>query len=111
MELQLKGSGLTPFSRTADGRAVLRSSIREYLASEYLYALGIPTTRALSLVHSEDMVYRDKMYTGDPELEYCAVVCRVSESFLRFGSFESCLREDWQNDTRVKVAEDLLTYL
>ena len=80
-ELQLKGSGLTPFSRMGDGRAVLRSSIREYLASEALHALGIPTTRALALIGSDDPVYRE-------EPETSAVVTRVAPSFLRFGHFE-----------------------
>lgn len=87
-ELQLKGSGLTPYSRFADGRAVLRSSIREYLCSEHLWSLGIPTTRALSLIGSESTVQRDPLYTGNAIYEECAVVCRVAPSFFRFGSFE-----------------------
>jgi len=86
--LQLKGAGPTPFSRRADGRAVLRSSIREFLCSEAMHHLGIPTTRALSLVASESTVIRDMFYDGRPQEERCAVVCRVSESFLRFGHFE-----------------------
>ncbi|MDE2599421.1 MAG: YdiU family protein [Rhodocyclaceae bacterium] len=81
MELQLKGAGLTPYSRHADGRAVLRSSIREYLGSEAMHALGIPTTRALSLVTSPQPVYRERVETA-------AVVCRVAPSFVRFGHFE-----------------------
>ena len=80
-QLQLKGAGPTPFSRHADGRAVLRSSIREYLASEAMHALGVPTTRALSLTGSFDPVFRETTETA-------AVVCRVSESFLRFGHIE-----------------------
>lgn len=80
-ELQLKGSGLTPYSRMGDGRAVLRSSVREYLASHAMKALGIPTTEALSLVASDDKVYRETIETA-------AIVCRVSPSFVRFGSFE-----------------------
>lgn len=80
-ELQLKGAGLTPYSRHADGRAVLRSSIREYLCSEAMHALGIPTTRALSLVGSPQSVYRERIETA-------AVVCRVAPSFVRFGHFE-----------------------
>jgi uncharacterized protein YdiU (UPF0061 family) len=80
-ELQLKGSGQTPFSRFADGRAVLRSSIREYLCSEAMHALGIPTTRALSLVGASDPVQRERF-------ERAAVVCRVAPSFVRFGHFE-----------------------
>jgi serine/tyrosine/threonine adenylyltransferase len=80
-QLQLKGAGPTPYSRHADGRAVLRSSIREYLASEAMHALGIHTTRALSLTASADPVFRETTETA-------AVVCRVSESFLRFGHVE-----------------------
>jgi len=80
-ELQLKGAGPTPYSRHADGRAVLRSSIREYLCSEAMHALGVPTTRALALVGSPQPVRRETMETA-------AVVCRVAPSFLRFGHFE-----------------------
>lgn len=80
-ELQLKGSGRTPFSRGADGRAVLRSSIREFLCSEAMHGLGIPTTRALALVASDEPVYRERVETA-------AVVARLAPSFLRFGSFE-----------------------
>lgn len=87
-EMQLKGSGPTPYSRFADGRAVLRSSIREYFASEHLYELGIPTTRALSLIKSDTLVQRDPNYNGKIIMEKCAVVCRVAPSFIRFGSFE-----------------------
>lgn len=86
--LQLKGAGRTPFSRHADGRAVLRSSIREFLCSEAMHHLGIPTTRALSLVGTDSTVVRDMFYDGNPREEPCAVVCRVSKSFLRFGHFE-----------------------
>jgi len=86
--LQLKGAGPTPFSRHADGRAVLRSSIREFLCSEAMFHLGIPSTRALSLVGSESLAVRDMFYDGHARQEACAVVCRVSESFLRFGHFE-----------------------
>lgn len=80
-ELQLKGAGRTPYSRFADGRAVLRSSIREYLCSEAMHGLGIPTTRALCLVGSPEPVQRET-------LETAAVVCRVAPSFVRFGHFE-----------------------
>ena len=80
-ELQLKGAGETPYSRSADGRAVLRSSIREYLCSEAMHGLGISTTRALSIVHSDLPVYRET-----PETASC--VMRVAPSFIRFGSFE-----------------------
>ena len=86
--LQLKGAGPTPYSRTADGRAVLRSSIREFLCSEAMHHLGVPTTRALSLVLTGDSVVRDMLYDGHPRPEPGAVVCRVAPSFVRFGNFE-----------------------
>jgi serine/tyrosine/threonine adenylyltransferase len=86
--LQLKGSGETPYSRSADGLAVLRSSIREYLCSEAMHHLGVPTTRALSLVLSGNQVMRDMLYDGNPALEKGAIVCRVAPSFVRFGNFE-----------------------
>jgi|SoiMethySBSTD1v2_1073268.scaffolds.fasta_scaffold34906_2 protein adenylyltransferase len=87
-ELQLKGAGRTPYSRTADGRAVLRSSLREFLCSETMHRLGVPTTRALSLVASGESVIRDMFYDGNPESEPGAVVCRVAPSFVRFGNFQ-----------------------
>jgi uncharacterized protein YdiU (UPF0061 family) len=87
-ELQLKGAGPTPYSRTADGRAVLRSSVREFLMSEAMFHLGVPTTRALSLVETGERVMRDMFYDGHPEYEPGAVVCRVAPSFLRFGNYE-----------------------
>ncbi|PHQ32539.1 protein adenylyltransferase SelO [Rhodopirellula bahusiensis] len=86
--LQLKGAGLTPYSRTADGLAVLRSSVREFLCSEAMHHLGVPTTRALSLVLTGEKVLRDMFYDGHPEHELGAVVCRVAPSFIRFGNFE-----------------------
>jgi len=86
--LQLKGAGPTPYSRTADGLAVLRSSIREFLCSEAMYHLGVPTTRALSLVLTGEEVERDMFYDGHPKMEPGAVVCRVAPSFTRFGNFE-----------------------
>lgn len=85
---QLKGAGPTPYSRRADGFAVLRSSIREFLCSEAMHHLGVPTTRALSLVKTGDRVMRDMLYDGNPEFEEGAIVCRVAPSFVRFGSFE-----------------------
>ena len=88
LELQLKGSGSTPYSRFADGKAVLRSSIREFLCSEAMHHLGIPTTRALSLVTTGEDVVRDIMYDGQPAPEPGAIVCRVAPSFLRFGSYQ-----------------------
>ncbi len=87
-ELQLKGAGPTPYSRRGDGRAVLRSSIREFLCSEAMAALGVPTTRALSLVTTGEQVVRDMFYDGNPAYEPGAIVCRVAPSFLRFGNFE-----------------------
>jgi uncharacterized protein YdiU (UPF0061 family) len=87
-ELQLKGAGVTPYSRRADGRAVLRSSVREFLCSEAMHHLGIPTTRALSLVKTGDHVIRDMFYDGNPKAELGAIVCRVAPSFTRFGHFE-----------------------
>ncbi|MGF1643931.1 MAG: YdiU family protein [Thiotrichales bacterium] len=86
--LQLKGAGPTPYSRRADGLAVLRSSVREFLCSEAMHHLGVPTTRALSLVTTGEPVVRDMFYDGNPEEEPGAIVCRVAPSFLRFGSFE-----------------------
>ena len=87
-EFQLKGAGPTPYSRRADGRAVLRSSVREYLMSEAMHYLGVPTTRALSLVATGDQVIRDMFYDGNLEHEPGAIVLRVAPSFLRFGNFE-----------------------
>ena len=87
-ELQLKGAGPTPYSRTADGRAVLRSSVREFLCSEAMHHLGVPTTRALSLVATGEPVVRDMFYDGHAQAEPGAIVCRVAPSFLRFGNFE-----------------------
>ena len=80
-ELQLKGSGPTPYSRGADGRAVLRSTIREYLCSEAMHGLGIPTTRALCLTACDDEVYREEIESG-------AILTRLAPSHIRFGSFE-----------------------
>lgn len=86
--LQLKGAGKTPYSRGADGLAVLRSSIREYLCSEAMFHLGVPTTRALSLVLTGDEVLRDVMYNGNAAYEKGAIVCRVAPTFVRFGNFQ-----------------------
>ncbi|MEC4748022.1 protein adenylyltransferase SelO family protein [Methylomicrobium sp. Wu6] len=86
--LQLKGAGATPYSRNADGLAVLRSSIREFLCSEAMHHLGVPTTRALSVVLTGEAVIRDMFYNGNPRAEPGAVVCRVAPSFTRFGNFQ-----------------------
>ncbi len=96
--LQLKGAGETPYSRTADGFAVLRSSIREHLCSEAMYYLGVPTTRSLSLVTTGDKVLRDVLYNGNAAYEDGAVVCRVAPSFIRFGNFQLfAARKDIKN--------------
>jgi len=96
--LQLKGAGPTPYSRTADGFAVLRSSVREFLCSEAMYHLGVATTRALSLSLSGEQVLRDKLYDGNAAYEPGAIVCRVAPSFIRFGSFEIfSARKDIEN--------------
>lgn len=86
--LQLKGAGPTPYSRMADGFAVLRSSVREFLCSEAMFHLGVPTTRALSLVLTGEQVVRDMFYDGRPKQEPGAIVCRVAPSFTRFGNFQ-----------------------
>jgi serine/tyrosine/threonine adenylyltransferase len=104
-ELQLKGAGKTPYSRTADGRAVLRSSLREFLCSEAMHWLGVPTTRALSLVSTGESVIRDMFYDGNPAPEPGAVVCRVSPSFLRFGNFQIHLAND-----ETETLKKLLSY-
>ena len=86
--LQLKGAGETPYSRTADGFAVLRSSVREHLCSEAMFHLGVPTTRSLSLITTGNKVLRDVMYNGNAAYEEGAVVCRIAPSFIRFGNFQ-----------------------
>lgn len=95
-ELQLKGAGLTKYSRMGDGKAVFRSSLREYLASAHLNALGVPTTLALSLTKGEDVVYRETM-------EPSAMVMRVAESFLRFGHFEYYFFENEMDELKKLV--------
>ncbi|KAE8595960.1 hypothetical protein XENTR_v10015921 [Xenopus tropicalis] len=87
-ELQLKGSGRTPYSRGGDGRAVLRSSVREFLCSEAMHYLGIPTSRAASLIVSDDAVWRDQFYNGSLRRERGAMVLRVAKSWFRIGSLE-----------------------
>jgi serine/tyrosine/threonine adenylyltransferase len=87
-DLQLKGPGRTAYSRRADGRAVLRSSVREYIASEAMHHLGVSTTRALSLSLTGDLVMRDILYDGNPRNEPGAIVARMAPTFIRFGNFE-----------------------
>ncbi len=94
-DLHLKGSGSTHFSRGSDGRAVLRSSIREYLCSEAMFGLGIPTTRALCLIASREQVYRERAEPG-------AMLLRMAQSHIRFGSFEFFYhRGDYDNLRRL----------
>lgn len=96
-EIQLKGAGKTPYSRFADGRAVLRSSVREFLCSEAMHYLRVPTTRALSLVGTGAGVIRDMFYQGTPQMEPGAVVARVAPSFLRLGNFQlAAYRQDME---------------
>ncbi len=92
-EWQLKGAGRTPFSRMGDGRAVLRSSIREFLCSEAMHGLGVPTTRALAVVGSDAPVYRE-------EVETAAVVTRIAPSFIRFGHFEHFCHHNQHQELR-----------
>ena len=101
MELQLKGAGLTPYSRMGDGRAVLRSSIREFLCSEAMNALGIPTTRALSVTGSDHRIMRETV-------ESAAVVARMAPSFVRFGSFEHWFYRDKPEELRT-LADYVIT--
>ncbi|GLC40033.1 hypothetical protein PLESTB_001518300 [Pleodorina starrii] len=105
-ELQLKGAGKTPYSRRADGRAVLRSSLREYVVSEAMAALGLPTTRALCLVGTGDSVLRDMFYNGNARWEAGAVVCRVAPSFVRFGTFQLPVSRGAGEVGLVKMAAD-----
>jgi len=114
--LQLKGAGETPFSRTADGLAVLRSSVREFLCSEAMFHLGVPTTRALSLCLTGDQVMRDMLYDGNAAYEPGAVVCRMAPSFTRFGHLqmlaargETQLLEQFLNHTVVTDFPHLLS--
>jgi uncharacterized protein YdiU (UPF0061 family) len=109
LTLQLKGAGLTPYSRSADGLAVLRSSIREFLCSEAMHYLGVPTTRALSVILTGKQVRRDMFYDGNPQLEPGAVVCRVAPSFTRFGSFQIFTSRD-DLDTLKKLVDYTISH-
>ncbi|HET7595453.1 MAG TPA: protein adenylyltransferase SelO family protein, partial [Burkholderiales bacterium] len=108
-DLQLKGAGRAPYSRTADGRAVLRSSLREFMCSEAMHALGVPTTRALSLVATGETVIRDMFYDGNPEAEPGAVVCRVAPTFVRFGNFEILAAQE-EHDTLKRLADYVIAH-
>ena len=101
-EVSLKGAGTSPFSRGADGRAVLRSSIREYLCSIAMEALNIPTTKALALVASDTGVYRE-------HLENASIVTRVAESHIRFGHFEFFAARG-QTENVKKLADFVITH-
>ena len=103
LELSLKGAGTSPFSRGADGRAVLRSSIREYLCSIAMQGLSIPTTRALAIVRSNTQVYRE-------HIENAAIVTRVAESHIRFGHFEYFASQG-QNENVKKLADFVICLL
>jgi uncharacterized protein YdiU (UPF0061 family) len=103
-ELQLKGAGRTPYSRTADGRAVLRSSVREFMCSEAMHHLGVPTTRALSLVATGEAVIRDMFYDGNAAPEPGAIVCRVAPTFVRFGNFQ-ILAAQQENELLKQLAD------
>jgi uncharacterized protein YdiU (UPF0061 family) len=92
-DLQLKGAGITPYSRFGDGRAVMRSTIREYLCSEAMAALGIPTTRALAIVASNEQVHRESPEPG-------AVLTRLARSHVRFGHFEHFFHSDRHEQVR-----------
>ncbi|MBA3395333.1 MAG: YdiU family protein [Deltaproteobacteria bacterium] len=109
-EIQLKGAGPTPYSRRADGRAVLRSSLRELVCSEAMHHLGVPTTRALSLVLTGQPVQRDLLYDGNARLEPGAVVCRVAPTFLRFGNYEIHAARDDHDTLRKLVRFTLERY-
>lgn len=98
-EIQLKGAGLTPYSRMGDGRAVLRSSIREYLASAAMDGLNIPTTLALSITMSQDRVRRERVETA-------AIVSRVAPTYIRFGSFQH-----WYANQRADLLRELFNYV
>ncbi|XP_033102203.1 protein adenylyltransferase SelO, mitochondrial-like [Anneissia japonica] len=115
-EVQLKGAGVTPYSRSADGRKVLRSTIREFLCSEAIHHLGIPTTRGGTCVTSDTKVIRDIFYDGNPIQERASIVLRVAQTFLRFGSFEIFKPEDSYTGRqgpsvgRKDILETLLNY-
>jgi len=107
-ELQLKGSGRTPYSRFGDGRAVLRSSVREFLCSEAMHWLGVPTSRAATLTVTDDGVPRDMFYDGRMKLERGAVVLRLAPTWFRFGSFEILAKNKELEELR-QLADFILT--
>ncbi|GMH32852.1 hypothetical protein BSKO_00686 [Bryopsis sp. KO-2023] len=110
-EMQLKGVGRTPYSRFADGLAVMRSSIREFVASEAMYHLKVPTSRALCIVGTGQSVLRDMFYNGDAKMEPGAAVCRLAPTFVRFGSFNlPPSRGESQIHLSKKLADWLIKY-
>ncbi|KAL4432717.1 hypothetical protein ABPG74_011538 [Tetrahymena malaccensis] len=111
VELQLKGSGVTPYSRFADGNAVLRSSIREYLCSEAMHYLNIPTTRAASITITDDQAMRDPLYNQQVVNEKCAVVLRLSPTFIRFGSFQICNKQGPSEGLGEQMIPELLDFI
>ncbi|ARN77422.1 hypothetical protein BST97_05170 [Nonlabens spongiae] len=106
---QLKGAGPTPYSRRGDGFAVLRSSIREHLCSEAMHHLGIATTRSLSLSLTGEKILRDMLYDGNPEFEPGAIVCRVAESFVRFGNFQHFAAQG-ENESLKKLTDHIILH-
>lgn len=109
-ELQLKGAGPTPYSRSSDGRKVLRSSIREFLCSEAMHFLGISSTRAGAIVTSDSLVERDPQYEGKTIQEKCTIVSRISQNLFRFGSFEIFIKRG-PSYGNVELQKQLLDYI
>ena len=109
-ELQLKGSGQTPYSRDGDGRAVLRSSIREFLCSEAMFHLGIPTTRAGTIILSDTNVIRDIKYDGNKIKEKATIVSRLAPTFIRFGSFQIADKKG-PSEGNIKIIRQLTKYV
>lgn len=104
-DVQVKGAGPNPYSRRGDGYAVLRSSLREFLMSEYMHHLGVPTTRALNLMSTGESVLRDVFYDGNSAYEPGALVTRISPSFLRFGHFQI-----YQMTNEIQNLKDLVSW-
>ena len=104
-------AGKTPYSRTADGRKVLRSTLREFLCSEAMHFLNIATTRAGSCIVSDSQVMRDIHYDGNPKMEKCAMVLRIAESFIRFGSFEAFMPSRGIENANIEITKNLLDYV
>lgn len=102
------GAGPTPYSRRSDGRAVLRSSVREFLASEFMHHLGVPTSRALSLsATAKPVVIRDQFYDGNAQKEPGAIVLRMAPTWVRFGTFE-ILASRREDSTMASLADHII---